>query len=210
VAVPSASKEFEPQKGTHRLGGRNHLCSREPGLLKQSLQRDPGQIRDKQVQASELGSKSPGRKIQPIHIGHLCDLGPRPWESFLVSSSRQPGKPFFFKNQRDGNGAYLLPALFQDPADIIDGEILLSQCDDLVPETVRFRRSLGSLLGGKEEGAIGILAEFMGEDPEAPRRISEAVGDFSRREILDEVGPEGFVLAVSGILGFEKETGHGC
>jgi hypothetical protein len=103
-----------------------------------------------------------------------------------------------------------LPALFQDPADIIDGEILLSQCDDLVPETVRFRRSLRSLLRGKEEGAIWMLAEPMGEDTKASRRIPEAVSHFSRREILDEVGPEGFILAVSSIPGFEKEAGHRC
>jgi hypothetical protein len=157
-----------------------------------------------------LGPESPGRKIQPVHIGNFCDLGPRPWESFLVSSSGQPSKTFFLKNQRDSNGAYLLPALFQDPADIIDGEILLSQRDDLLSDTARFRRSLRSLLRGKKEGASWMLAELMGKDTEAPRGIPEAVGDLSRREILDEVGPEGFILAVSGIRGFEKEASHGC
>jgi hypothetical protein len=157
-----------------------------------------------------LGSESPGRKIQPAHIGNLGDLGPRPWNPFLVSSSKQPGKTFFFKNQRDSNGAYLLPALFQDPADIIDGEILLSQRDDLVPDTVSFRRSLRPLLRGKKEGAIRMLAELMGKDTKASWRIPEAAGDFDGREILDEVGPEGFVLAVSRIPGFEKEAGHIC
>jgi hypothetical protein len=151
-----------------------------------------------------------GRKIQPVHISNLCDLGPRSWEPFFVSSSRQPGKPFFFENQRDGNGAYLLPTLFQNPADIIDGQILLSQCDDLVPDTIGFRRSLGPLLREKEKGAIWMLTELMGEDTKASRRIPEAAGDFDRREILDEVGPEGFVLAVSRIPGFEEEAGHIC
>jgi hypothetical protein len=103
-----------------------------------------------------------------------------------------------------------LAALLQDPADIIDGEILLSQGDDLVSDTISFRRSLRALLRGKEEGTIGMLTELMGEDPEASRRISEAAGDFGRREVLDEVGPEGFILAVSGIRGFEKEVGHRC
>ena len=77
---------------------------REPRLFEQPLQGDLSQIRDKQVEPSELGSESPGRKIQPVHIGNLCDLGPRPWKSFLVSSSGQPGKTFFFENQRDSNG----------------------------------------------------------------------------------------------------------
>jgi hypothetical protein len=178
--------------------------------LEQPLQRDLSQIRDKQVQPSELSPKSPDREIQPVHIGHLCDLGPRSWESFFVSSSGQPGKPFFFENQRDGNGADPLPALFQDPADIIDGEILLSQRDNLVPETVGFRRGLRSLLRGKKEGAIWILAELVGQDAEASRGIPEAASDFDRREIIDEVSPEGFVLTMSGIGGFEKEAGHRC
>jgi hypothetical protein len=157
-----------------------------------------------------LGPKSPDRKIQPVHIGNLCDLGPRSRESFFVSSSGQPGKTFVFENQRDGNSAYPLPTFFQDPADIINGEILLSQRDNLVPETVGLRRSLRPLLRGKEEGAIWILAELVSEDPEASRRIPEAACGFDRREIIDEVGPEGFVLAVSGISGFEKEAGHIC
>jgi hypothetical protein len=157
-----------------------------------------------------LGPKSPGRKIQPVYIGNLSDLRPRPWKSFLVSSSGQPGKAFVFENQRDGNGADPLPALFQDPADIINGVILLSQRDDLVPEAVSLRRGLRPLLRGKEKGAIGVLAELMGEDAEASWGVPEAASNFDRREILDEVSPEGFVLAMGGILGFEKEAGHSC
>jgi hypothetical protein len=210
MAVSSTSKQFESQKGKDRLRSRDHLCPREPRLFKQLLQRDLSQIRNKQVQPPELGPKSPERKIQPVHIGNLCDLGARPRESLLISSSRQPGKPFVFENQRDGNSAYPLPALFQDLADIIDGKILLSQCDDLVSDTVSFRRSLRSLLRGKEEGAIWMLTELMGEHTKASRRISEAAGDFARRKLLDEVGPESFVLAVGGICGFEKEAGHVC
>jgi hypothetical protein len=141
-----------------------------------------------------------------VHIGNLCHLGPRSWKSFLVSSSRQPGKPFFFEHQGEGNRTHPLPALFQDPTDIIDGEILLSQRDDLVPDTVGFRRSLRPLLRREEEEAIWILAELVGKDAEASRGIPEAAGDFDRREILDEEGPEGFVLAVSSIGGFEKEA----
>jgi hypothetical protein len=210
MAVPSASKQFESQKGTYRLRRGNHFCPREPRLFEQPLQGNLGQIRDKQVKPPELGPESPDRKIQPVHIGHLCDLGTRPRESFLVSSSGKPGKTFFLEKQRDGNGADPLPALFQDPTDIIDGEILLSQRDNLVPETVGFRRGMRSLLRGKKEWPIWTLAELVGQDAEASRRIPEAASDFDRREIIDEVSPEGFVLTMSGISGFEKEPGHIC
>jgi hypothetical protein len=178
--------------------------------LEQPLQGDLGQIRNKQVQSPELGPKSPERKIESVHIGNLCNLGPRSRESFFVSSSGQPGKPLFLKNQRDGNGAYLLPALFQDPADIVNGVILLSQRNDLVPQTVSFRRGLRPLLRGKEEGAIWMLAELVSQDTKASWGIPEAASNFDRRQIIDEVGPEGFILSVSGIFGFEKEAGHIC
>jgi hypothetical protein len=210
MAVPSASKQLQPQKGKDRLLSRDHLGSRESRLLKQPLQRDLSQIRDKQVQSPELGPELPDRKIQSVHIGTLGDLGPRSWEPFFVSPSGKPGKTFFFENQGNGNRTHPLTAFFQNPADIIDGQILLSQGDHFVSDAARFRRSLRSLLRRKEEGAIGMLTEFMGENTKTSRRIPEAMGDFGRREILDEVGPEGFILAMSGIGGFEKEVGHMC
>jgi hypothetical protein len=178
VAVPSTPKQFEPQKRTYRLPSRNHLCPREPCLFEHLFQTDLSQIRDKQIQPPELGSESPRRKIEPVHIGNLCELGPRPWESFLVSPSRQPRKTFLLENQRDSNGAYPTPALLQDPADIIDGEILFSQCDDLVPDTVGFGRNLRPPLRGKEKRAIRMLTELVSKDPEASRRIPKAAGDF--------------------------------
>jgi len=88
--------------------------------------------------------------------------------------------------------------------------ILLSQRDDLVPEAVGLRRGLRPLLRGKEEGPIWILAELVGQGSEASRRIPEAASDFDRRQIIDEVSPEGFVLTMGGICGFEKEAGHIC
>ena len=55
-----------------------------------------------------------------------------------------------------------------------------------------------------------MLAELVGEDTEASGRVVEAVGDFGRRELFDEVGPEGFVLPMGGIGGFQKDAGHRC
>jgi hypothetical protein len=199
MAVPGASKQFEPQKGAHRLPGGNHLRPRESRFFQQPLQRDLGQIRDEQIDPSELSSKSPGGEIQLVHIGDLGYLRPGSGKAFLVSSSGQSGKPFFLENQRDGNGAHPLSGLFQYPADIIDGEIPFSQCDDLVPNTVGLRRNLRPLLRGKKERPIRILTELMGEDAEASRGIPEAMGHFGRGEMVHEIGPKGFVLTMSGI-----------
>jgi len=208
--MPGVSKQFESQKGTDRLRGGNHLCSREPRFFQQLLQGDLSQIREKQVQPPELGPDLPWGKVQPVHIGNLRDLGPRPWDPFFVLSPRQPGKALFFEDQRDRDGTYPMPAFFQDSADIIDGEVLFSQRDDFIPDMVGFGRSLRALLRGKEEGAIWMLAEMVRKDAEASGRIPEAAGDFSRGQLVNEVGSEGFVLTVSWVGGFEKEACHIC
>jgi len=169
-----------------------------------------GQVREKEIQPPELGPDAPGRKIEPGDIGDRCHLGPRPGESFFVLPSGQPGKTLFLEQQRDRNGAYLLPALFQDAADIIDGAILFAKSNDLVPDGIGLGRSLGPLLRGEEEGTLWVLAKLVGENTEASRGIPEATSDFSRRELIDEIGPQGFVLTMRGIDGFKKEAGHGC
>jgi hypothetical protein len=150
----------------------------------------------------------PDGKIETVHVGSLPFLRPGPRKPFLVPSSGEPGKTLFLECQRDGDGAQPVSALFQDPADIIDGQILLAQGDDRVPDTIGFRRSLGPLLRGKEEGALWIPAELMGENAEASRGIPEATGDLGRRELIDEVGPEGFVLTMRSVDGFEKVACH--
>jgi len=177
-------------------------------LLEHLLKGDLGQVRDKEIEPPELGPDAPGGKIEPGDIGNLSHLGPGPGEPFFVFPSGQPGKTLFLEQQRDRNGAYLLPTLFQDAADIIDGAILFAKSNDLVPDGIGFGRSLGSLLRGKEEGALWVLAELVGENTETSRGIPEATGDFGGRELIDEVGPEGFVSTVRGIDGFEKEAGH--
>jgi hypothetical protein len=60
----------------------------------------------------------------------------------------------------------------------------------------------------KESGAFGgIMAELMTEDAESAWRVIEATGGLRRRHLIQEVGPEGFVLAVERRFGCEKELG---
>jgi len=59
-------------------------------------------------------------------------------------------------------------------------------------------------LWGKKEGAILDAGETHGEDRKLPGEYRTA-GDFARGEILDEVGPEGFVLAMIEFAGWRKK-----
>ncbi|MEE4145076.1 MAG: hypothetical protein V2I26_09785 [Halieaceae bacterium] len=62
----------------------------------------------------------------------------------------------------------------------------------------------------KEAGALGrIVAELVAEDAEGAGGVGVATGDLGTREPFDEVSAKGFVLAVEGHFGGEKEPGIG-
>ena len=65
-------------------------------------------------------------------------------------------------------------------------------------------RSLGRRC---EESSIRVLAELMAQDAESAWAIAEAPGRLGRAESLDEIGPQGFVLPVGGVLGHEEDPG---
>ena len=62
--------------------------------------------------------------------------------------------------------------------------------------------------GGDEEVALGLVAELMDEDPEAPRRVAEPSGRLGRWEAVDEEGPQGFVLPMGGVGGLQEPAGQ--
>ena len=66
---------------------------------------------------------------------------------------------------------------------------------------------LGSFGRGQEEGPGRILSEVVHQNAEATLRIAEAAGGLFGRELVDEEGAEGFVLAMSGVGGVEEGLG---
>jgi hypothetical protein len=65
--------------------------------------------------------------------------------------------------------------------------------------------------GLAEEGAfVGAVTELMAQDAERTRGVAETGGDLVGGELFDEIGAEGFVLAVEGVLGGEEEGRRVC
>jgi hypothetical protein len=58
-----------------------------------------------------------------------------------------------------------------------------------------------------EEGSalLGIVAELMAKDAEGAGGVAEATGHLGRGLLIDEVGTEGFVLALHGELRGQEE-----
>jgi len=59
----------------------------------------------------------------------------------------------------------------------------------------------------KGRALFRVVAELMTEDAEGAGRIVEAARRFGGRELLDEVGAEGFVLAMERLFGERKKAG---
>ena len=98
----------------------------------------------------------------------------------------------------------------QVAADVIYGEVLLTQRDDAIAEGVGLRRDLRAFNRSQEEIASGILAKLVNKDAEASWGVTEPASGLGTGNPFDEKGAEGFVLAVRGIGGFEKGAGEVC
>jgi hypothetical protein len=124
---------------------------------------------------------------------------------FVIRASGQPGEAFFLQDQRDGDRASLLPLLFQGPADVINGEVLLAQGDDRFPHPVLARTRAGRSARGEEEFQLGVLPQLVTEDAETTGGVAEPLGRLDGREALDEKSPQRLVLAVEGVMGYQKD-----
>jgi len=51
----------------------------------------------------------------------------------------------------------------------------------------------------------GLAAELMDELMKTAAGIAEALRDLGTRSLLNKIGPQGFILTVTGVLGSEKE-----
>lgn len=101
-----------------------------------------------------------------------------------------------------------MASFLEDLPDVIDGEVLFAGLDNLVPERVRFRGGFGALGRGNEEGSRGILPKIVDQDAKTSGRVAKAAGGLLGRELVDEEGAQGLVLAVGGIGGLEKNLGE--
>jgi hypothetical protein len=67
---------------------------------------------------------------------------------------------------------------------------------------------MGAVLEFTEEVGLG-SAEMMTQDAKGAGSIAKAAGGVSRGKTFNEVGTEGFVLALGGRGGFEEEASLG-
>jgi hypothetical protein len=210
MAVAGRAKEFESQKGANGASGRDHHGSGKSRLRDQVVKRDGSQKGNKKKEAAEFGVNRSGAEIKLSYIGPDRGDGFYPGQSFFVSSSWKPGEAVVFQDVGYTDRAELMTSGFKDLGNVINGEVFLSKRDHLFSDLVLFGGFLGPLPWWNEERAMGVFSEVMGQDPETSFRIPEAPGSLLVAYALDEIGAEGFVLPVGGVLRLEEEASHIC
>jgi len=96
----------------------------------------------------------------------------------------------------------------QFPLNVVDREVPLAQGDRQFADRIAGGRGVRAGEGTKEGSAFfGVVAELVAEDAETAGRVTEAPRRFVGRESLDELGAQGFVLALEGLFGGAEESG---
>ena len=208
MAVACRPEQLQGQERSQSAAGWDHLRSGESRSLEDAIEGDRGQNGQEEEQAAELGLKRARAEVKLPDIGDIGCGRPRARWAFVVGPARQASESFVLEDLGDGDRAEGMSLVGQIAADVVDGEVLLSQGDDAVTEGVALGCGMRPLGRCEEEVASGTLAELVDEDAEAPRGVTEAASHLDAGETVDEEGAEGLVLAMGGVGGFEEDLGE--
>ncbi len=96
--------------------------------------------------------------------------------------------------------------LLEGGTDLVDGVVLFAQGDNRLPGGGLLRLGPRPAPRGREEGRRRIAPEVVAQDVEGAYGVAEGAGRLFRGAPLDEVGPQGLVLALPGVPGLQEEA----
>jgi hypothetical protein len=210
MAVASITEELEGKERTDGMGRWNHLGAWKACLIEDLIETDLTDVGQKEKESAKLCLKVSRGEIQMTYICYGSSLRPYARRPLVIASPGQASKPFFFEDHGYCSRTQFMALIAQEPADIIDGEVLLAQSNDLVPKPVCLGSTLRTFGRRNKEASFWILAKLVTENAEASLCVSKPSSRLSRRETFDEIGSQGLVLPMSGIGGFEKDPGEVC
>ena len=206
VALALDGPQLEGESGAQGMAGRDHARPRQCGMLGECLDIEADEIGDEQEEAADLSGEVARGEREGAHIGDSFRGRPDGGGPLFVEAARQWGEALGFEHFAHCGGAERRAGLLERGTDLVDRVVALSEGDDL---------SLGPALVGLAAGTwprcceeFGELtaAEGMAQHPESAGRIAEASGDLNGRLLVEEVGAQGFVLALPGGRGLGEEA----
>jgi len=204
VAVASVAEELQSQQGPDGTRGWDHLRAGESYSRENRVEVGGDKPWQEQKEATELGAEAAGCQVELANVSQIGDDGMEFVGALAVEASWQFCETLFLHDGGDRRGTKRLVLSGEAVADVVDGEVLFPECDDALAQSLLLAWGPGLPSARGEEAASGVVAELMDEYPKAPRCITEASGGLSRRETVHEEGPQGFVMAMGGVGGFQE------
>jgi hypothetical protein len=207
VADAILADELEGQQREDGLDGGDHPGAGQVGAADPSVEPpgDEGRQQDKQSAGTGVGVV----EVAEVELSDVGDVGlVGAWDggAFVVAAPREPGEAFLAEDLVDGDVADGQSLDGQGLADVVDGVVAFAQGDDAVSGGVAFGGALGAGSGRSEElDASG--PKLAAEGVEGLAGVAEAVGDLLGAAPVDEIGAEGFVLALAGVGRAQEELG---
>ena len=208
VTVARVAEELQGQQRPQGTAGRDHVRSGEAAARQDRVDVGGAQVGQEEEQPAELGVDGPRSQVELTDIRHISRNGPGSAGPLVVGPSRQLGEALFLEDGGDGRRAERLAVTGQGPADVVDREVLLAEGDDLLPQPSLLAGRPALVWSGDKEVAVGLVAELVDEDAEAPRRVAETSGRLGGWEALDEERSERLILSMGGVGGLQEAAGE--
>jgi hypothetical protein len=132
-----------------------------------------------------------------------------PVRPFIVRPSGKPEESFLAQDFPDSRNAEpIRPRPFEFVPNVVNRVVLLAQGDDLISDRVLVRLRLRSPRHGPEEVPIDLtVPEPVAEDAKRAGLVAKGAGRLGAAEALDVKSPQGLVLTVAGVTGFQEKAG---
>jgi hypothetical protein len=185
------------------MRGRDRLGAGQVAPIDDAVEAQLDECREEQKQAAELGAEGPRFEVKRPRVGTISGgrLGVR--RSLAIAAAWELGKALLPEDGGHGHWRTREVFFFQSFADIVDGQVLLAELDDALPNGVIGFGAWGWSL--HEELPIRLTPELVAQLMKTADGVAKASGDFGAGEMLDKIGPQGFVLPVGSILGREED-----
>ena len=158
MALAGLIDQLERQEGEDGLECREHLGAREMGFVKHGVQRDASEVGEKEKEATERGVKGARRKVEGLDISLFGANRCGNRNALLVGPAGEFGETVLSEDTTDHGRREWGLVVGEGSGDVIDGEVLFAQGEDLIVE-----RLGAGMAGARSRGCKEVEGWFFAE-----------------------------------------------